>query len=402
MAKKKKTVYGEGSWTTVTINNTEYVRFRKKYDSKTKTFYGKTNKEVKKKVDEYERKNGYLVSDDVEKIILFDYINNWIENVKKKSVKERTYDTYKDTVKYYIEPFEIATMQMGNLSSDIIQQHYNNMAEKYSMSAIKKVQSLLTMVFKYAMIKHDIFENPLFAVELPSKSNVKEVKKIEVLTDDDMDKLFNEVNRVNLPHNRINGQDGTTIYSGTNKYIIILLLYTGMRIGEALAIKWSDYNEKNKTLRIKDNMVLVKTGEGEKRVYKINTPKTESGIRIIALSKRAIWALNQLKALSIKSEYICVSVNGITPSQSAITRTLKSMLRNAQIDVNYNHFGLHDLRHTFASYQIRHGTDITVVSALIGHRSPETTMRIYSHVIEEQKINAIKIFDKEEDVDIKD
>ena len=67
------------------------------------------------------------------------------------------------------------------------------------------------------------------------------------------------------------------------------------------------------------------------------------------------------------------------------------MLKN--IGIECNNLGLHDLRHTYASYQLRHGVDPIVVSKLIGHKSPETTMRIYAHVIEEQKIKAVEIFD---------
>ena len=70
------------------------------------------------------------------------------------------------------------------------------------------------------------------------------------------------------------------------------------------------------------------------------------------------------------------------------------MLKNAQIECD--NFGLHDLRHTYASYQLRHGVDAIVVSKLIGHKSPETTMRIYAPVIEEQKIKAVEIFDAED------
>ena len=83
----------------------------------------------------------------------------WLKSVKKNSVKETSYNSLIDTVKYYIEPFDIGTMQMGTLSSEVIQQHFNYMASKYSMSVIKKVKSLLNMVFKYALIKNDISQN---------------------------------------------------------------------------------------------------------------------------------------------------------------------------------------------------------------------------------------------------
>lgn len=390
---KKTNVYGAGSWDTTTINGKEYVRYRKKYESinKVKVFYGKTQKEVKQKIHSFEETHGY-VNEDVEKIILSDYIMTWLKSVKKNSVKETSYNSLIDTVKYYIEPFDIGTMQMGTLSSEVIQQHFNYMASKYSMSAIKKVKSLLNMVFKYALIKNDISKDPMLVVEIPSPDNVKQPSKIEILNDEQMDLLFEEANRVNIPSSRINGAIGTPVYKGTNKYIIILILYTGMRIGEALGLKWSDYNKKEKTLRIGNNMVIVRD-ENDKRVYKENSTKTLSGTRIIKLPQRAIWAIDNLRA-NTNATHICVTVNNITPSQSSITRTLKSMLKNAQIECD--NFGLHDLRHTYASYQLRHGVDAIVVSKLIGHKSPETTMRIYAHVIEEQKIKAVEIFDAED------
>lgn len=387
---KKKNVYGAGSWGTTIINGKEYIRYRKKYDNinKVKVFYGKTQKEIKQKIREFEEKHGYA-NGDVEKIILLDYITTWLETVKKNSIKETSYNSLKDTIKYYIEPFDIGKMQMGAISTDIIQQHFNYMTSKYSMSAIKKVKSLLNMVFKYALVKNDISKDPMLLIKMPSPNNVKESSKIEILNDEQMDLLFQEANRLNTQASRINGAIGTPVYKGTNKYIIILILYTGLRIGEALGLKWSNYNRKEKTLRVANNMVLVRD-ENNKRVYKENSTKTSSGTRIIKLPQRAIWAIDNLKE-NTNATHICVTVNNVTPSQSSITRTLKSMLKNVGIECN--NLGLHDLRHTYASYQLRHGVDPIVVSKLIGHKSPETTMRIYAHVIEEQKIKAVEIFD---------
>ena len=80
---KKTNVYGAGSWDTTTINGKEYVRYRKKYESinKVKVFYGKTQKEVKQKIHSFEETHGY-VNEDVEKIILSDYIITWLKSVK--------------------------------------------------------------------------------------------------------------------------------------------------------------------------------------------------------------------------------------------------------------------------------------------------------------------------------
>ena len=396
---KKRRSKGDGSWGTKKINGIEYVLYKKTYNGKQKSFYGKTKKEIKGKVEEFERNNWLQTTQEIEKIILSDYMTNWLDHVKALSIKRKTYDTYKDEIKYYIKDTELGNCQMKFLSSDIILSYYKEMVDKYSMSVIKKVHSLLSMSLDYAFKRHDIKDNPMLLVDLPNKNSVRfeqNKQEIEVLSDEDIEKLFNEAQKLNTPQLRINGVPGTNVYKGINKYIIIFILYSGVRIGEMLGLKWDNWNRNNNTIEIKNNSVLVVDDSKEKqskRIPLVYSPKTKSGIRIVPLPDRAIWALQKLQEEQeknkIHSEFICITPNGNRPSEGTITRTLKCMIKNSGCNVNPKSFGLHDLRHTYASYHIRSGTDILVVSKLLGHKSPTTTIQIYAHVIEQQKADAI-------------
>lgn len=174
-------------------------------------------------------------------------------------------------------------------------------------------------------------------------------------------------------------------------YAIILLLYTGLRVGELLALKWGSVDFDKKTLTIKGNVVQVKSRDDEATSNYImveqTTTKTKSGMRVIPLSKSAIEALNYFKEINSDHAYI-VSASADKPlSPRNLDRTFRSILTNAGIT---NIYGVHSLRHTFASMLFRKGVDVKTVSELLGHADTGVTYNIYIHLIQEQKVKAIE------------
>lgn len=407
LSRRKK---GDGSWGERTINGIKYIYYRKKYDNKQnmKYFYGKTQKEVKQKIAKYESKNTLQNDKEKSKIILSEFALTWLENYKKPQIKKKKYyDTLKAVITYYIEPFDIANYQLHQIDDDVINKHYSTLANKYSLSVIKKTHSLLTQVFSYAKAKYVLGENPYTTgiIIVPNEENVASKKKeIEFLDDEDIEKFFSEANRINTESLSINGKIGTPVYKGTNKYILILILYSGMRINEALGLKWEDYDEKKSVIIIQRTLSRVSTGEKKEVNGKIinthelieNSPKTKSGIRGVKLPSRAVWAINKLKESAkdiTPSNKICVTATGTTPSEGSLTRTLHCIAKRAELKVDHHTFGLHDLRHTYGSYLLRHGVDINIISNLLGHKDVSTTRNIYIHILEKQKAESVEIFD---------
>ena len=172
--------------------------------------------------------------------------------------------------------------------------------------------------------------------------------------------------------------------------VLLLILNTGMRIGEALALEWSDINFKNKTLRV--NKTLTKAKERDEKGAVVGTnkktfsdiTKTESGNRLIPLNDMAISLLKQIqdynKRKKIDTHYVACTVDGGYVSERNILRTYKSVLGT----VGAEDYTIHALRHTFASRLLKNGIEISVVSKLLGHSDINTTYSTYIHVLNDQ------------------
>ena len=91
-----------------------------------------------------------------------------------------------------------------------------------------------------------------------------------------------------------------------------------------------------------------------------------------------------------KNNYVFVSKNGSQVNRRNVNRTLKILL--GKLDCTIKDASVHDLRHSFGSELIKNKVDIKIVSELMGHKDIQTTYNIYIHILSEQKINAIQIF----------
>lgn len=390
MATRRKK--GEGSWSKKTIKGIEYQRYRKLYNGEYKEFYGRTVKEVKEKIQEFESRNMYIKKTEVRKQTFGEYLDNWFINVRVYEVESSTYLRNEQTINYHIKDSSLYNAQMVNVDSELCQSLINKLSEKYSRSTISKVYVLLNMCFNYAFTKEHISENPMMKVKMPKESSlVTKKKEAKWLSSSDVEKFVQEAERVNTKEFRIKGKVGERVY-GVNAYYAILIIYTGLRIGELMALTWEDIDFKNKTLNVNKSRAKGKI-DGKITLY-IKDPKSESGTRIIPLSDRAIYALQKIKEysteLKLNSDNNLIVAN--TSSESNITRTVKSMLFRAGCETEK--CGLHALRHTFGSLLLEKGVDLKTISYLLGHSDITVTANIYLHITREKAINSIEVLNK--------
>lgn len=390
MATRRKK--GEGSWSKKTIKGIEYQRYRKLYNGEYKEFYGRTVKEVKEKIQEFESRNMYIKKTEVRKQTFGEYLENWFINVRVYEVESSTYLRNEQTINYHIKDSSLYNAQMVNIDSELCQSLINKLSEKYSRSTISKVYVLLNMCFNYAFTKEHIGENPMMKVKMPKESSLATKKKeAKWLSSSDVEKFVQEAERVNTREFRIKGKVGERVY-GVNAYYAILIIYTGLRIGELMALTWEDIDFKNKTLNVNKSRAKGKI-DGKTTLY-IKDPKSESGTRTIPLSDRAIYALQKIKEysteLKLNSDNNLIVAN--TSSESNITRTVKSMLFRAGCETEK--CGLHALRHTFGSLLLEKGVDLKTISYLLGHSDITVTANIYLHITREKAINSIEVLNK--------
>lgn len=159
---------------------------------------------------------------------------------------------------------------------------------------------------------------------------------------------------------------------------ILLCLYTGLRIGELLALTWDDIDCQKGTLSVTKS---CHDGWENKRYIKIfDSAKTQSSERVIPLSKQVIVRLKEIRKQT-NSKFV---VTGKTESGAQIRsyqRTFEKTLKKLDIP----HKGFHALRHTFATRALEIGMDVKTLSEILGHRDPAVTLQRYAHSLMEHK-----------------
>lgn len=392
--KRQKRKNGEGSWGKRTIHGINYVYLKKTYPFLTspKIFYGKTEAEVKQKQREFESEEIHIDKRNVPKESFYQYMLSWLYNEKKQDIKDTTFDGYEQYIEHYIKDYDLGRYQMVNINDKkIFQDHMKELAEKFSRNTIERTYAVIKQCLDYAVENNHIKVNYARQIKIISEDKVASKKKeINFLEEDDMDKLYNECHRLADKDCQVNGKrSGEKIY-GKNAYIVVLIMYTGMRISECCALKWKDIDDK--FINISKNKVIVKdrtneTGNNYKQI--INTPKTKSSKRTIPLCDRSKEMLGLLR------EYSDCKPNSFVigeQNRRNITRTLDAMLKRA--DCKVESCGVHALRHSFATELFNQGMDIKTVSDIMGHSDIKITSEIYVHVINKKKLEAIHIFNK--------
>lgn len=160
-----------------------------------------------------------------------------------------------------------------------------------------------------------------------------------------------------------------------NFILIWLYFMTGMRVGEGQALRWSDVNLRNQTIRIFHNIDYK-----NKHNYKINNyTKTASGMRMISIDNTTTQYLKRWRKAQrklINSDFV-LSYDGYPVSRSTIQKIIERYAKLAGVPVIQGK----GLRHSHASYLINEfNADVLTVSRRLGHSSPEITLKYYAHM----------------------
>lgn len=349
-----------------------------------KTKYAKTQAEAKRKLKEL-IKEIYTPTEEVIKndSLVQEYCSNWLQNIQSNILKPSSYDRKEMTLENQVYPL-IGDISMSQVTFDDIQFMINELKKQnLSYSTIKKAYEAINGCFKYALIKGDVNKNPCIGVTLPKTLKHQE-GDIKFYTEEQIELLLK--------------QSTIKYNNGKNKYRlgygIQFLLYTGLRIGEALALTWEDVDFQNKTIKINKNLKQVKNRDNnEQGNYKIiiqNSTKTSSGSRIVPLNNKSIEALKYIKEITGQCEYVFSTETGNNVSG----RTYDTMFRKIQENCGFTEiYGVHALRHTFASLLFKKGVDVKTVSEILGHKDVSVTYNTYIHLIQEQKVSAMRLLD---------
>lgn len=305
--------------------------------------------------------------------LIEDYQNEIDGNITYQKAYEEWLKVYKTTVK---ETTLQSTITIFNIHVLPVFGEYrlNDITEKmcqaFAISLSKFVKgkeyyNQAKRIMDFSMKIYNIPKNPFKGTILPKFKEADE--KVDYLEPDDANKLIKFFDK--------------DLYW---KCLFRLMIYTGIRRGECLALCWTDIDLDNGELNINKTL-----GTGKDNKLVISTPKTKESNATIDLDKDTILLLKELK-LQSDNTIIFPNGKGNYRRLSDIDNKLKKALK----ELNLKPIRVHDLRHTHASLLFASGADIKYVQHRLRHKSIKTTMNIYTHITKEKKEESLENFVK--------
>lgn len=338
-----------------------------------KSIYGKTRRSVVEKLTEIQYSidnNAYV---DVTNYTVGEWLDIWLKDYKKNLIKPTTLATYINRIDNHLKP-NLGHIKLKDLTSHRVQQLVNkliddNMSPKHIAGIINVLKASIEQAIKNDMLNKNVVNNIVTPKII--------TKKAEILTVDEQVK-FIELCK--------------TTYLGN---VFIFSLGTGMRIGEVLALTWSDVNFINNTITISKTINITKNYDDpeSKWVKSFGSVKTDSSNRIIPIMtpirKLLLEQMDYQDELKTKaSELYCNKDDLVFTTQIGTPldpRNMQRTFHTIRKQAGINHISIHSLRHTFASRGLENGVDLKVMQDLLGHSSIKMTADLYTHVLPNTK-----------------
>ncbi len=293
-----------------------------------------------------------------------EWLGQWLELYIKPSVKSRTYDKYACAVRLYIQP-HLGEYTPSELSVTVLQEFVNTLLGTdrgggigLSANTVSDIISMVQQSLDQA-VNTGIVERHCAGMMCRPKS----------------EEANSKVNCFAITEQR-RIEEYVFLKKDLSLYGILLTMYTGLRIGELLALTWDDIDMKRCLMTV-SKTCRDSWGGGYTKL--LGSPKTPSSYRIIPIPRQIMPYIRQMKRKS-NCEYV-VSRRGNAVSIRSYQRTFARILKKLCI----KHLGFHALRHTFATRAIENGMDIKTLADIMGHKSPAITLSTYAHSLAPHK-----------------
>ena len=273
----------------------------------------------------------------------------------KTQVKESTYINRQSTIQKHFSYFY--KMPIDEIEPINVQNWQLKLAKEFSPNYIRVLQGMLSIAFDRAIILGLAKKNPSRMIGyIKSKKT-----KVDFWTLEEFQKVI------------------SLLYKGDyyEHYLFIsfwLLFMTGMRIGEAAALQWSDIDFETGMLNIDKTLYYKSSDE-----YKFVEPKTQASVRTIYIDAdtiRELQAWREVQQKVLKGCGFVMSYNGIPTSKHTLPRALEKLAGLAGV----HRIKIHALRHSHASLLISMGENPLLIKERLGHEKIQTTLGTYGHL----------------------
>ncbi|WP_369234723.1 tyrosine-type recombinase/integrase [Streptomyces sp. R21] len=356
--------------------------------------YGKTRDEVADKLTELQEKTRQGIPAASSTMVFGDFLTYWLAAIAPERLKPATVNSYEGLTRLYIRP-ALGKKKLNRLSPADIRRFLTEFKaaclcclrgadkerpeEKRSCCAVGRcckrrpsartvqyIHAVLRSALQQAIREELITRNVARIVETPTVTR-KEVRPLNAAEA----RLLLKTAR---PHR---------LYA-----LWLLLVSTGLRRGEALALTWSDVDLANSQLRVRRNVQRIR------RELIFGTPKTTRSIRTVPLPKHCVRALTQHSEQQERERLVAGEKwqptsgqpDGLifTTATGSVTdpRGLNRMLTTLCRDAHVHRVRVHDLRHTCASLLLAQGVDARTIMETLGHSTITMTLDTYAHVMD--------------------
>ena len=286
------------------------------------------------------------------------WLQEWLRLYIKPYVKERTYKKYVGQANLHIIPL-LGDYETEQLTATVLQ--------SWSVTLIESGLSPNTVTGIISRLKDSLKKAVLYGVASKEfSSNIIRPKIREKQVD-----CFSVAEQKKIERYVFSRQK-------PKLYGFILCLYTGLRIGELLALTWKDIDLKSGKISV--NKSCHDSWVNGEYVKITDTPKTQNSEREIPLPKQLLPALRRIKKTT-DGEYVIGGKSKYGVQVRSYQKTFEKLLKK----LNIPHKGVHALRHTFATRALESGMDIKTLSEILGHKNPSVTLKRYAHSMYEHK-----------------
>lgn len=289
-----------------------------------------------------------------------EWLNVWLDNYVKPSAKERTFIRYEQLVRTHVAA-KIGDKDVDALTPIVLQ----SFVAELLCSGNEKTGGGLsanTVNVIISVIRNSLRTARLIGITGEYTANgIKRPKRNERVID-----CFTLAEQKKI-------ESAVTTGKKQKMFGVVLCLYTGLRVGELIALRWQDVDLEKGLITVSRSCHDAIGG------IVFDDPKTATSRREIPIPRQLIKNLKNIKE-SGDSDFV-VSANGNVVSVRSYQRSFELMLKK----LNIRHRGFHSLRHTFATRALECGMDVRTLSEILGHRNPTVTLNRYAHSLIEHK-----------------
>ncbi|MDY5219246.1 MAG: site-specific integrase [Eubacteriales bacterium] len=286
------------------------------------------------------------------------WMDHWMEAELRGNIKLSSWQTYRNMCRKHILPV-LGEMDIAKITPGVTQAFAAQMLEKgLAASTVSGVYRLLSAALRHAVEEGRIRKNPCKRLRL---------------------------DRLESPEQRVlscREQERLRESCGCEDLSTLLGLYTGMRLGEVCALKWSDIDWEHETIAVRRTAQRIARFNGG-TMLAVGTPKTRHSQRVLPVPAFLMKLLRERYG-SAASEYV-FGRRGHVAEPRTLQRRFQRLAK--RLGIQGVHF--HTLRHSFATRLLELGVDVKTVSVLLGHGSAKTTLDVYAHSLMDQQRSAV-------------